>query len=182
MLGIRSLLARRIAWERSVMTETIYRQHRLEELADPWLRRSLRAWRRIANARGRYILRDDVAPILDNRQLLLPASTLFLVDGEDPLDYVVVWQGPLAQAGLRRNLLGCRWGEYADTLYAAAAARRVKRAVDEAEIAYDEVWADIGGLQFHYDRLALPIMWHDQVELLLTVAKWRSPSPQAIRA
>ena len=162
------------------MTETIYRQHSLGDLTDPWLCRSLRAWRRIANARGRFILRDDLAPILDNPELLLPASTLLLVDGKDPLDCVVVWQGHLAQVGLGRNLLGCRWGECADKVYATAAAERVKRAVAEAEVAYDEVWAEICGRTFHYDRLALPIMWNGQVELLLMIAKWRSPSPQSM--
>ena len=158
------------------MGEAVYRQHPLSELNDPWLRRSLRAWRRISNAAGRFSLGEDLSPILDNRELLLPASTLFLIDGSDPRDYVVIWQGPQARVGMQRNLPGCRWGDYFDQVYAEAAAVRLERAVAEAEIAYDEVWAEIAGRPIHYDRLVFPVMWEGSVDLLLTVAQWRSPA------
>jgi len=157
------------------MGETIYRRHSLAELSDPWLLRALKAWRRICDARGRYTLGENLSPILDNRELILPASTLFLVDGDDPRDWIVIWQGSQARDGLGHNLTGCRWGDYVDERYAAAAADQLARTVAEAEVVYDEVWAHINGKPLHYDRLAFPVMWKDSVDLLLTVARWRTP-------
>lgn len=157
------------------MVETIYRRHSLDDLADPWLLRSLRSWRRMADARGRVSPGGDLDPILQNRELLLPASTLLVVEGDDPMDFIVAWQGSLSRAGLG-NLLGCRWSDYADAAYAEAAAAPFLRAADSAEIAYHEVFAEVGGRVFHYDRLLLPIMCGGSVGMLLCVARWRSPA------
>lgn len=155
---------------------TIYRPHALDDLADPWLLRSLRSWRRMADARGRVSLGGDLDPIMRNRELLLPASTLLIVEGDDPMDFVVGWQGSHSRIGLGKNLLGCRLGDYSDAAYAAAAAAPLRLAADGAEIAYHEVFAHIGGRAFHYDRILLPIVWRGSVDMLLCVSRWRSPA------
>jgi len=158
------------------MSGTFYHRRSLGELSDPWLLRSLRAWRRLADARGRVSLGRDLEPILSNRDLLLPASTLLMVEGTKPADFIVGWQGEQSQVGLGKNMLGCRWSDYFDAEYAEAAAAPLVIAVDSTELAYHEVVAHIGGRLFHYDRLLYPILWRGAVDMLLAVARWRSPT------
>jgi hypothetical protein len=158
------------------MSATVYQRRSLGDLSDPWLLRSLKAWRRLADARGRVALGGDLGPIMGNRELLLPASTLFIVEGQDPTDFIIGWQGEKSQVALGKNVLGCRWGDYFDAEYAAAAASQFISAVDSAELTYHEVVAHIGGRLFHYDRLLYPILWRGAVDMLLAVARWRSPA------
>jgi hypothetical protein len=158
------------------VTETIFRRHSLGDLADPWLRKSLRAWYRICDTKGRFHLGKSMDPIFRNPGLLLPASTVFLVDGEKPEDFVVLNQGPQATQGLRKNMTGCRLGDYFDRAYVETSAAEFGRAVAQPEVVYDEVVAYIAGRLFHYDRLLYPILWRGQVDQLLTVVRWRSPN------
>lgn len=158
------------------MSGTVYHRRSLGDLSDPWLLRSLKAWRRLSDARGRVALGRDLEPIMSNRELLLPASTLLMVEGHNPADFIIGWQGEQSQVGLGKNLLGCRWGDYFDADYAAAAAAPLVVAVDNAELSYHEVVARIGGRLFHYDRLLYPVMWRGAVDMLLAVARWRSPT------
>ena len=157
------------------MKETIYRRHSLGDLQDPWLKRSLRAWYRISDAKGFFHLVDDLGPILANADLLRPASTLFLVEGSNPQDYVIVQQGPQARLGLGKNLTGCRLGDYADQNYVGAVGDQLDRTVKRPEVAYHEVVATIAGRTFHYDRLTFPILWRGAIDQILTVVQWRSP-------
>jgi hypothetical protein len=160
----------------SMAETTIYQRHSLDDLADPWLLRSLQSWRRLADARGRVSSGGEIDPILGDRKLVLPASTLLIVEGKSPMDFIVGWQGAQSQVGLGKNLLGCRWGDYSDAAYAEAAAAAFITATDSAEITYHEVFARVGGRLFHYDRILYPIMWRGSVDMLLAVARWRAPA------
>jgi hypothetical protein len=155
--------------------ETIYRRHSLGDLGDPWLKRSLRAWYRMSDSKGRFHLAGNLDPILSNKDLLLPASTLFLVEGSNPQDYVILRQGPQARMGLGKNLTGCRLGDYADRDYVVAVGDELDRTVKDPDVVYHEVLAAIAGRTIHYDRLTFPIFWHGMVDQILTVVRWRSP-------
>jgi len=155
--------------------ETIYHRRSLGELSDPWLLRSLHAWHRISDAKGRFHLGRSMSPIFRNPGLLLPTGILFRVDGGGPEDFVIVYQGAQATLGLGKNMLGCRLCDYADQAYIESAGSELQRAVTRAEIAYHEVEAQIAGRPFHYDRLLYPVLWRGQVDQLLTVARWRFP-------
>ena len=157
------------------MKETIYRRHSLGDLADPWLKRSLRTWYRMSDAKGRFHLAGNLNSILANSDLVLPASTLFLVEGSNAQDYVILRQGPQARMGLGKNLTGCRLGEYADSDYVGAVGDELGRTVNDPHVVYHEVVAPIAGRTFHYDRLTYPIFWRGMVDQILTVVRWRSP-------
>jgi hypothetical protein len=92
------------------------------------------------------------------------------------MDFIFGRQGSHSQVSLRKNLLGFRWGDYFDTAYAEAAAAPLAIAAESAEITYHEVFAHIGSRPFHYDRILYPIISRGSVDMLLAVARWRSPA------
>lgn len=155
----------------------VYRRRSLHEVRAPALVESLRAWRSIGDRRGNVNLLADSEGLLSRQNLTLPASVLMLVDGDNPLDYMIAWHG--AGIGVYRgsDLIGRQLGALPDQAYAAEAGRQFTDTLDEREVAYHEAVATIDGKLFHYDRLLLPILANGRVTALLTVAHWRTPAP-----
>lgn len=157
----------------------VYRRRSLQDMQAPALVESLKAWRSIGDRRGCVNLLADAEGTLARQGLILPASVLFLVDGSNPLDYLIAWHG--AGIGVYNNsqLIGRQLGALPDQAYVAEAGRQFIDAIDEREVAYHEAVATIDGKMFHYDRLLLPILAKGRVTALLTVAHWRTPVAQA---
>jgi hypothetical protein len=157
------------------MSETIFRRRSLGDLGDPCLLRSLRTWYGMSDAMGRFHLGRSMDPIFRNPGLLLPTSTLTVIGGSDPRDFVIAWQGPATRAAIGSNATGCRFGDLSEKAYVEEVGAQFVRAITEAEIAYDEVIAHVAGRKFHYDRLLYPILWRGAVDQLLTVSRLRTP-------
>lgn len=157
----------------------VYRRRSLQDVQAPALVESLKAWRSIGNSRGRVNLLADAEGMLSRQGLILPASVLFLVDGGNPLDYLIAWHGAGIGVYQGSDLVGRRLGMLPDQAYVAEAGRQFADAIDEREVAYHEAVATIDGKMFHYDRLLLPILAKGRVTALLTVAHWRTPVAKA---
>jgi hypothetical protein len=160
---------------RGEMSESIFRRRSLGDLRDPLLLRSLRTWQGISDAKGRFHLGRSMDPIFRNPGLLLPASTLSVVGGSDPRDFIIAWQGPEARIAIGSNMTGRRFSDLAEKAYVEEVSAQFVRAITEAEIAYDEVIAHVAGRMFHYDRLLYPVLWRGAVDQLLTVTRLRTP-------
>lgn len=157
----------------------VYRRRSLQDMQSPALTESLRAWRSISDRRGRVNLLADAEGMLARQGLVLPASVLFLVDGANPLDYLIAWHGAGIGVYRGRDLVGHRLGDLPDQAYAAEAGRLFSETIDRRDVMYHEAVAAIDGKLFHYDRLLLPILAGNQATALLTVAHWRSPANRA---
>lgn len=145
----------------------------------PALIESLKAWRSVSDSRGRVNLLADAEGMLARQGLILPASVLLLVDGGNPLDFLIAWHGAGIGVYQDSDLIGRRLGDLPDQVYAAEAGRQFIDTIAEREVMYHEAVATIDGKMFHYDRLLLPILAKGQVTALLTVAHWRTPVAKA---
>ena len=157
----------------------VYRRRSLQDMQAPALIESLKAWRSISDRRGRVNLLADAEGMLARQGLVLPASVLFLVDGANPLDYLIAWHGAGIGVYQGRDLVGHQLGALPDQAYAAEAGRLFRETIEQRDVMYHEAVAAIDGRFFHYDRLLLPILANGNVTALLTVAHWRSPAGRA---
>ena len=164
---------------------TFLERHSLGDIQSPQLIDTLRAWRSIADRNGCYDYSADIAPVFNRPGILLPGSTMLLVEGDNPLGYLFAWFG--AGFGLygNRSYCGYSMGDLPDKNYAAVMAQPLATAVAEKEIAYHRVSCVLDGKRIAYERLILPMTEAGKVTAMVTasvsrdypVARARRPGP-----
>jgi len=145
-------------------------RRRLDELVDPALQATMRAWRSVSDADGCYDYSQTIGPIFDTPGILLPSSTIVLIEGDDPLAWIYAWYGAGFGIYGDRSFVGQGLGSMPDRSYVEAAVECLAEAACEGEIAYHRVTAAIDDRLIQYDRLILPMKDENKVTALVTTS------------
>jgi len=142
----------------------------LYEIRSPQLVETLRAWRSISDRDGCYDYTASVSPIFSKPGILLPTSTLILVEGENPLGYIFAWFGTGFGIVNNRSYCGYSVGDLPHRGLAHAAAEPLRDAVHDREIAYHRITCQIDGKPVAYERLILPMKEYGKVTAMVTAS------------
>lgn len=144
----------------------------LERVETPRLRAALAAWEELTDSSGCYDRgRRGFGPLLAKPELMNDRSSVIVVEGDDPLDYLFAYYGGGFGLYKDKNFVAQRLRDIPDRDALEAVIAAYRGVIESRRPAAHRVQASFGGVAVTYERLILPTVGEDgEVDRLITLS------------